>query len=589
MKAAQELGTPVAQPAADARARACASARQATRPVPPGLRFIYAHWVMFLVVASYLSLKLQARFRSPAALERTTASKHRRNARRIEQAIVRLQGLFIKVGQLISIMTNFLPPEFRSGLERLQDQVPPHPFGDIEQRFREEFGGRSPAESFAQFEPEPVASASIGQVHRARMHDGAQVAVKVQYPNIERIVRMDLRTLRRIFRIIGYFAPYHGLDSVYRDIREMVLAELDFRREADNIERIAANFRGRNDIGFPRVVRPLSTGRVLTTEWIDGVKASDRERILELALDRRALARMIVHAYCQQIFSDGIYHADPHPGNLLVASGPRVVFLDFGAIAQVSPAMRRGIADFLQGAFTRDSRKIVDAMKRMGFIAKGADPGVFDRVVEYFHERFQEEVRLDSFSLKDIRFDPQRAFEDLADLRKLDVGLRDLTDSFHVPKDWILLERTILLLMGLCTELDPEMNPVSVIRPYLEEFVLGKDRDWSQFVVDTGKEMMLTALGLPAEVKRFMMRAQRGELEVRFRNLDENVRVIYTLGHQLIYTLCALMAGAFWLVLDGRANHAAARVALYVGGGFGMLLLGSIVSTRNRLKRRRRR
>src|SRR5262249_4234545 len=157
--------------------------------------------------------------------------------------------------------------------------------------------------------------------------------------------------------------------------------------------------------------------------------------------------------------------------NLLVAAGPRVVFIDFGAVAQVSPAMRRGIADFLQGALSRDTRKIVDAMRRMGFIARGADAMVFDRVVEYFHERFQEELQLDSFSLKDIKFDPQRALEDLADLRKLDVGLRDLTDAFHVPKEWILLERTILLLMGLCTQLDPEMNPMSVIRPYLEEFV----------------------------------------------------------------------------------------------------------------------
>jgi len=549
---------------------------------------LYAHYVTAIVLASYLSLKLQARFRSPAALERITLDKHRRNARRIERAILRLQGLFIKVGQLISIMTNFLPEQFRAELEGLQDQVPPRPFADIEARFREEFGGRSPRDVFAEFDEQPVASASIGQVHVARMRSGERVAVKVQYPEIEQIVRLDLRTLRRIFGIISYFVPYQGLEQVYREIREMVLAELDFRREADNIERIAANFKGRKDIGFPAVLRELSTERVLTTEWVDGVKASDRDRIDAAGLDRRVLARMIVHAYCQQIFSDGLYHADPHPGNLLVGPGPRVVFIDFGAVAQVSPAMRRGIADFLQGAFTRDTRKIVEAMRQMGFIAKGADLQVFDRVVEFFHERFHEEVRLESFSLKEIKFDPQRALEDLADLRKLDVGLRDLTDSFHVPKEWILLERTILLLMGLCTELDPEMNPMSVIRPYLEDFVLGS-RDWSQFVVDTGKELMLSAAALPSEMKRFMTRAQRGELEVRFRNLDENVRVIYTLGHQLIYTLCALCGAVFWLVLDGRGAHEAARIAIYVSAGFTLLLLGSLISTRNRLKRKRRR
>src|ERR1044071_9191755 len=125
------------------------------------------------------------------------------------------------------------------------------------------------------------------------------------------------------------------------------------------------------------------------------------------------------------MFSAGLHYAGSRPGNLFIEPGPRLVFVDFGAVAQVSPAMRRGIADFLQGAIARDTRKIVDAMKAMGFIARGADPAVFDRVVEFFHERFEQEIRLESFSLKDIKFDPQRALEDLADLRKLDVGLRD--------------------------------------------------------------------------------------------------------------------------------------------------------------------
>src|SRR5262245_61565411 len=158
---------PLESPVSAARATGVEEARRALRPVRPVFRVVYAHWVTALVVASYLSLKLQSRLRSPAALERITSEKHRRNARRIERAIVRLQGLFIKVGQLISIMTNFLPEEFRTELARLQDQVPPRPFRDIEVRFREEFGGRGPLDVFAEFDKEPIASASIGQVHLA--------------------------------------------------------------------------------------------------------------------------------------------------------------------------------------------------------------------------------------------------------------------------------------------------------------------------------------------------------------------------------------------------------------------------------------
>src|SRR5262249_34185726 len=150
----------------------------------------------------------QARFRSPVALEALTQRKHLRNARRIQRVIASLQGLFIKVGQLISIMTNFLPEEFRAQLEGLQHQVPPRPYADIERRFREEFDGKAPSQLFAEFDTRPVASASIGQVHRARLASGEWVAVKVQYPDIEEIVRIDLRALRRIFRVISYFVPY---------------------------------------------------------------------------------------------------------------------------------------------------------------------------------------------------------------------------------------------------------------------------------------------------------------------------------------------------------------------------------------------
>src|SRR6185503_4118487 len=170
-------------------------------------RFFKAYWVTFIVIASYLSLRIQARFRSEDAIMRLLERKHRRNSRRIERAIVHLQGLYIKVGQLISIMTNFLPAEFRTQLEGLQDQVPPRPYEDIERRIREEFGGKSPDELFQSFDRRPIASASIGQVHLARLSSGQRVAVKVQYPDIETIVKSDLATLRRIFRIVQFFVP----------------------------------------------------------------------------------------------------------------------------------------------------------------------------------------------------------------------------------------------------------------------------------------------------------------------------------------------------------------------------------------------
>ncbi|MBI4508045.1 MAG: AarF/ABC1/UbiB kinase family protein [Deltaproteobacteria bacterium] len=558
------------------------------------LRIFKAYWVTLLVIASYVSVKMQAKFRSPAFVERLLLSKHKKNARRIERAIVSLQGLFIKVGQLISIMTNFLPPEFRQELEGLQDQVPPRPYKDIEARIREEFGGKSPRDLYAEFSERPIAAASIGQVHVARLHSGTKVAVKVQYPDIEEVVQLDLRTLRRIFTIIGHFLPYQGLDQVYREIRDMLLQELDFRVEAENSRRIAENFAGRTDVGFPVVIDELTTSRVLTTRWEAGTKIGDIDGLDAEKVDRKALARQVVEAYCQQIFVDGLYHADPHPGNLLVrplaepAGETCLIFLDFGAVAEVSPKMRQGIVDFLQGAIRRDTQQIVRAMKDMGFIARGADDRVFDRVVEYFHQRFQEEIEIDSLSLKDVRFDPKKGLEKLADLRRMNISIRDLSDNFLVPKEWILLERTILLLMGLCTALDPEMNPMSVIRPYLERFVLGPDQDWSKFVMNTTKDLALAAVALPGELRRFVSRAQRGELEVGFRNVQEAAELLYTLGHQAIYAAVGIAGSAIALVLEGRGRAGDARTAWWVALGSGVLLLGSMWMTRVRRKRRNR-
>jgi ubiquinone biosynthesis protein len=554
-------------------------------------RLFVAYFVTTQVAMSYFLLAIARRFRRPEAVERLTLAKHKKNARRIEKAILKLRGLFIKVGQLISIMANFLPDAFREELERLQDQVPPRPYRDIEARLREEFGGRGPADLFAEFSPEPVASASIGQVHRARLPSGEEVAVKVQYPDIEEMVRIDLQALRRIFKVLRWFMPDYGFDTIYREISEMVVAELDFKREAAAIERITANFAARKakNVRFPRVIAECSTMRVLTTEWMEGTKVAQLERLDSLKVDRRAAARACVEAYCEQIFVDGIYHADPHPGNLLIQSTPipTVVFLDFGAIGSVSEGMRRGMMSFLQGAITRDTQRIVSAMKEMGFISRRADPEVFDRVVQYFHDKLRGQVSLEGFSLKDIRFQTDNTLGGLLDFREMNVSLGELRDAFHIPKEWILLERTLLLLLGVCTTLDPEMNPTTVIEPYLERFLLGEKKQWSEVVVDATREMALAALSLPGDLQRFMSRALRGDLELRVRNLEDNARLLYYGGQQILWGMLAAAAAAVAVVFDGRGHGRSAWAAGIASAVFAVLLLFAWLAGRPRRFRRR--
>jgi ubiquinone biosynthesis protein len=566
--------------------------RPAGRPPRRFGRNLRAYWTTFRVIGSYLWLKFWARFRTDNWIDHRLREVNRRNARRIERTICELQGLFIKVGQLISIMANFLPEEFRRELEKLQDAVPPRAYKDIEARVIEELG-RSPDEVFASFERTPIASASIGQVHLARLHSGDKVAVKVQYPEIDQIVKQDLKTLRRIFRIVEWFIPYQGLEDVYREVRAIVLEELDFRAEAENIKRIAANFEGRTDVAFPRVIEAASTARILTTKFEAGCKISDVASLKQLGVDRGELARQVVEIYCQQIFTDGVYHADPHPGNLLVRCGPgagappQIVFLDFGAVAEIPATVRQGIVELIQGALTRDTARIVRAMRTMGFVARGADERVFEQVIEYFHVRFQENISLDSLNLKDIKFDPQKSLESLADLRKMDISLRELSANFHVPKELIVLERTLLLLMGLCTELDPTLNPMTVIRPYLERFVLGDEGDWTQLMVETSKDLVMTVTALPAEMRKFMRAAHTGELQLRFKNLESSSQLMYRLGHQVIFAGVGIAGAAIAIILEGRGEYDRAEWGWWTARVSGVLMVWSWWSSRHLLRRKR--
>ena len=548
-------------------------------------RFVRAYYTTFLVIFSYLWFGARARLYGKAWRDQRMARVHTRNARRVYETILALQGLFIKVGQLLSIMANFLPEEFTHELEGLQDQVPPRPYEEIAARVESELGSRDGQKPrsvdaiFDEFKREPIASASLGQVHEARLKSGERVVVKVQHNDIDRIVRLDLKTIRRIMMIVQWFVPVQGLDAYYHQIRELLHEELDFAREADNIERIAQHFAKDSQIVFPTPVRALSTSRVLTTHFLDGKKITDIAAIDAMGIDKKDLAKRLVRAYCQMIFVDGVYHADPHPGNIMVAKDGALILLDFGAVAELSPQMREGIPEFLEGVLRRDTDRLIKAMRKMGFLSRTTDEEMVEKIFEYFHRRFQEEVKLESFNLKDIKIDPQKGLENLLDMRKMNIGLKELSGTFHIPKDWVLLERTILLLYGCCSLLDPELNPVAIIQPYLQEFVLG-NRDWTQIAMEAVREAAMGALTLPDEMHRYLTKATRGKLEVRVRGVQEGARTVYVVGRQIIYTAIGLACGYEGLEMRALGDGAASRVLFGIAIGAAVLLLGSSIFSR---------
>ncbi|HTI64434.1 MAG TPA: AarF/UbiB family protein [Gemmatimonadaceae bacterium] len=550
----------------------------------PGFRVARIYLTMLRVLGSYLWLRIARPMMSPARYQARLIERHRRNARRVQRAIVDAGGLFIKVGQLISILSNVLPPEFRGELESLQDRLPPRPYEEVAARIRADFG-RPAEELFREIDPVPIATASLAQVHQAWLHDGRKVAVKAQHRDIERIAREDLELIRRLLRIIQFVTGVRGLESYHPEIGQMINEELDFAREAQNLETIARNFAGDSGVRCPAVVPGLSTRCVLTTTFMEGTKVTDLDELRARAFAPRTIAERVVTAYCRMIFVDGMYHADPHPGNILVAPDGAIVFVDFGAVGVLAPHMREGIPEFFEGLIRRDPKRITEAIRTMGFVARGPESGdVAERVIGYMQRRFFEQMTAQSWGLRDLQMDMRSKIETLADLRRLDVSFRKLTETFQVPKDWVLLERTLLLLVGLCTELDASWNPMAVIEPYLERVVLTGDRDWGSLMLTAMKEMARVAATLPEDLRQTLTRANAGELEIRVPEIAAAAELIYAGAHQLIYAVIGIAAGVVAYQAYDRGRSVLAT-ALLVAAIVAFVALGASMLARRRSTR----
>ena len=540
-------------------------------------RFIYAYATSARIFWSYLFLWGLKRIFGEDRLADRIQRTHQKNARRLLHSILKLKGLFIKVGQMISIMTNFLPKAITQELEGLQDSVPARSYEDIEKRFLEEFHQR-PDEIFAEFERTPIASASLGQVHVGRLKDQTKVAVKVQYPEIEEIVRVDLKTLKRIFSLMNLIFPNYGLKQTYKEIATIVRQELSFITEGRNLETLRDNFKDEPDFLFSKIYWEYSTERVLTLEFMEGIKISNVDQLVAAGLNPSDVATKIIHAYCKQIFIDGVYHADPHPGNFLVQplknGDPsfKIIMMDFGAVARISDKMRKGTAQFIQGIIHRDNRIISQSMKEMGFISKTENEQVFDRIVEFFYDRLKD-VKLEQ--VKDLNLSDLGSIEDLIEFRKLDVSFKDLLETFNVPKDWALMERALILLYGLASHLDSQLNPLSVIIPYAEQFVLGKDKKLGDFIIEAVKEMGLSYIRLPNEVLRTLKKLNQGEIEISTKNpLDASSLVALSLRRLNLILLC-LGTGTLGYILY-KEQIGDYRLPLYASGFFGIWLTATL-------------
>jgi aarF domain-containing kinase len=301
--------------------------------------------------------------------------QHAWSAERLRDTAVKNQGLLIKTAQFLSSRPDIVPDEYIEVLATLQDEVPPEPFEVIRRVIERELG--QPLESvYREFDRQPIASASLAQVHRAVLYDGSLVAVKVQYPGIERIVAIDLKNIERFIAILNRLDKTLDFSFISDEMSRMIPQELDFIHEGRNAEAIAVNFAGVEDVVVPAIYWQYTTRRVLTMEYVEGVKITDIEGMRRLGIDSVDVAKVLIVAFSEMLLEHGLFHADPHPGNLLVAPGPKLILVDFGQVKAVGPQFRFVFAQMTRALLAQDDSALGQTFRNLGFrMEKDTDSG----------------------------------------------------------------------------------------------------------------------------------------------------------------------------------------------------------------------
>ena len=397
---------------------------------------------------------------------------HRRNARRMYKGFVRLRGVYIKLGQILSIMGTFLPREIVEELETLQDDVPSQSYRKIKKTFVASFG-KTPDEVFTTFSHEPIAAASLGQVHEARNEAGDKLAVKILYPRVATIIKVDLKVLGWAIRVYKNFVPVQQIERVHEQLGDMLARETDLLNEAAMITRMSKNFTNDTDVLFPTVYPAWSSRTVMTMTFMEGVKISKQDALKTLGLDPYDVATKLVKVFYKQLFIDRFFHADPHPGNFFVQRGPegqaRIVVLDLGSATELRGNLADGMFDILSGLMTRKDDLVVKGINEMGFVAPGGDRELLERTTRRYFEKLLN-LNITDFS----KLDPEVA-QQLADPDMKREELRELMRSIAYPEGWFYVERAAVIMFGLQAQLAPKLNGIQVGFPYVMQFMMERN------------------------------------------------------------------------------------------------------------------
>lgn len=507
----------------------------------------------FLTACQFIFWEILLRRAGLRRLARSTAeSRYRGVASRYRTLATDLGGVWIKVGQFLSARVDILPESITNELAELQDEVPPESFEAVRPTVESELGGRLD-ELFDWMDPEPLAAASLGQVHRARLSSGEAVVVKVQRADIRALVEVDLSALKRVIGWLKRYRPVRrrvDLDALYQEFSRTLWEELDYVAEAANARRFGEMFAEDAGVRIPWVDDAHSTVRVLTLEDVYFIKVTDYAAIEGAGVDRIEVADRLFRTYLRQIFVEGFFHADPHPGNLFVESlgdGTwRLVFVDFGMVGRLGPEAMEGLREMAIGVGARDPDRLVLAYQTLGVLLPGAD---LERIRQAESALFDQLWGKSMSEL--VRIHPREMSHFMRQFRDLMVDM-----PFQVPTDLIFLGRCVAILSGMCTGLNPDFNLFQGLAPFAQRLVADQRGSWLAAILARLAREGAALASIPSRMETVLGRLERGQLVVTAsaapdldRRLERLTRSVDRLVGAVLFA--ALLLGGALLYLNG--------------------------------------
>jgi ubiquinone biosynthesis protein len=492
-------------------------------------------------------------------------------AERVRMVVEELGPTFIKLGQILSTRGDVLPVEFTRELEKLQDTVPPTDFALIQAQVEKEL--EQPLDQvFPTFDPVPVASASLGQVHFATLSSEEEVAVKVFRPGVDKVIQIDLDILLELAALAEKrtdWGRHYGVLSLAQEFADTLHTEQNYEQEGHNIDRYRQMFAGEGYVRIPKVYWGTTTRRVLTMERIQGVKITDVDALDAAGLDRKEVARHNIAILLKAVLQDGLFHADPHAGNFMVLPNEVIAMMDFGIMGHLDHGERLGLVQLFVGLFRQETDRVVEALSDLGIATKAADRRNLSRHLERLRMRYY------GLDLEQIH---ARSFvEDL-------MGLA-FDNHLRMPSNLVLVFKTIAMLEGISLQLDPEINVFSEVEPYVRDALLELQSPINRLkeITDQMREATEAMMLLPTQIQRMLerMELEEGNLSMTLRGLDEPTRRITAAANRLVLAILAVAFIVGPALLIPRIGEVfpewQAGAAFLVFAGFAMSMLLTVV------------